>query len=121
VVEGLLIYLTAEEAIGLLATIGDLSLEGSRLACEQQDVDVGFRDGGDTRPRLARFTRMWKGGLGRYTPMWLAEHGGQVKLDDRDAVADGYGRPGPSPSAVGFITATRVMHADVAHARTKRE
>jgi hypothetical protein len=48
---------------------------------------------------------MWKGGLGRVTPQWLAEHGWQVRVEDRDTVADTYGRPSPSPSDGGYITA----------------
>jgi methyltransferase (TIGR00027 family) len=107
--EGVLVYLTASEAAGVLADVGGLSVPGSRLACEDQDVDVRSRANESAMPRLSRFTGMWKGGLGRNTPAWLTERGWQVQLNDRDTVADGFGRPAPSPSAGGFITAVRTV------------
>jgi O-methyltransferase involved in polyketide biosynthesis len=48
-----------------------------------------------------------QGRSGRNTPVWLTERGWQVQLNDRDTVADGFGRPAPSPSAGGFIRAVR--------------
>jgi hypothetical protein len=54
-------------------------------------------------PRLAQFTEMWKGGLGRTLPRWLAQRGWQVRLEDRDPIADAYGRPSPVPSDGGYL------------------
>jgi methyltransferase (TIGR00027 family) len=103
--EGLLIYLTAGEATTLLRAVTELSAAGSRLACERQASDTRHRLAGPVTPRLARFTAMWKGGLGRALPPWLAEHGWQVRMEDRDSVADAYGRPSPAPSDGGYLVA----------------
>jgi methyltransferase (TIGR00027 family) len=103
--EGLLIYLTADETANLLEAITRQSAAGSHLACEHQASGVTKRLNEPVTPRLAQFTAMWKGGLGPATPLWLAEHGWQVRVEDRDTVADAYGRPSPSPSHGGYITA----------------
>jgi hypothetical protein len=50
---------------------------------------------------------MWKGGLGRALPQWLAQHGWQVRIEDRDRTADAYGRPSPTPSDGGHLISTR--------------
>jgi methyltransferase (TIGR00027 family) len=103
--EGLLIYLTADETTNLLEAVTRQSGAGSHLACERQASGVNKRLNEPVTPRLAQFTAMWKGGLGPATPLWLAEHGWQVRVEDRDIVADAYGRPSPSPSDGGYITA----------------
>jgi methyltransferase (TIGR00027 family) len=102
-VEGLLVYLTADEAATLLRAIGVHSAAGSRLACDLQGTGTGERP----TARFARLAAMWKGGLGRATAQWLAEDGWQVRVDLRDAVAESYGRPAPAPSDGGYIVATR--------------
>lgn len=106
-VEGLLIYLTADEAADLLLAVAELSAPASRLGCEHQASDTRLRPAGAGTPRLARFTRLWKGGLGRALPQWLTQHGWQVHVEDRDAVAEAYGRPSPEPSDGGYLTAVR--------------
>lgn len=100
--EGLLIYLTATEAANLLSRIGALSAPGSRLACDHTPAPAHNR----STPRSAPFTTMWKGGLAGDTPAWLATHGWQVHIDDRDTIAAAYHRPAPTPAPGGFITAT---------------
>ena len=103
--EGLLIYLTADETTTLLRAVTELSAASSRLSCE---VPAGeTRPAPPVTPRLAPFAEMWKGGLGRALPRWLAQHGWQVHTEDRDRLADAYGRPSPVPSDGGFITALR--------------
>jgi methyltransferase (TIGR00027 family) len=103
--EGLLIYLTADEATILLRAVTDLSAPASRLGCER--AAGGTRPSEPATPRLARFTGMWKGGLGRELPQWLARHGWQVRIEDRDAIADAYGRPSPVPSDGGYLVSVR--------------
>jgi methyltransferase (TIGR00027 family) len=105
--EGLLVYLTADETANLLAAVTAQSAQGSRLACEHQGSGTGGGFNKPTTPRLAAFTAMWKGGMGRATPQWLDEHGWQVRVEDRDTVADMYGRPSPVPSDGGYLTAVR--------------
>ncbi|WP_326847396.1 SAM-dependent methyltransferase [Streptomyces kaniharaensis] len=102
-VEGLLVYLTAEEAATLLTTVGDLSAPGSRLALERGRS-------GRTRlddPSVAHITALWKGGLGAGTADWLDAHGWRSEAHPLDTVAACYGRPMGNPSGTGFITAVR--------------
>ena len=106
--EGLLIYLTAEEAGHLLATVSTLSAPGSRIAFEYNDS----RDGGPvgkarTMPGMSRVTALWKGGLGTDTPDWLVRHGWQVQTHDIGPVAASYSRRVPGRASGGFLTATR--------------
>jgi methyltransferase (TIGR00027 family) len=105
--EGLLIYLTADEATTLLQAVTGLSTVASRLGCEGQASDTRPRPSNLVTPRLAQFTEMWKGGLGRALPQWLSQHGWQVRIEDRDSVADAYGRPSPVPSDGGYLISVR--------------
>ena len=104
-VEGLLTYLTADEAASLLSAVTELSAPGSRLACEQPAEAP--RDPPAVSPQLAPFAAMWKGGLGAGLSQWLAEEGWQVRVITRDAVATALGRPPPVRSHGGYLTATR--------------
>jgi methyltransferase (TIGR00027 family) len=106
--EGLLIYLTAEEADQLFATITGLSAPGSTIAFEYNDT----RDGGPvsyarTMPGMNRITALWKGGLGADTPDWLSRHGWQVQTRGIGPVAAGYHRQIPGRASGGFLIATR--------------
>ncbi|BCJ47815.1 S-adenosyl-L-methionine-dependent methyltransferase [Actinoplanes ianthinogenes] len=104
-IEGLLIYLTVDQATALLETVTELSAADSRLACERSGRRQ--RPPEAAMPRLAPFTEMWKGGLGPALPRWLAGHGWQVRVDDRDRIADAYGRPSPIASDGGYLTSVR--------------
>jgi methyltransferase (TIGR00027 family) len=103
-VEGLLIYLTADEATALLRAVTGLSASASLLSCECPATN---RPSDSVAPRLAQFTQMWKGGLGRELPQWLTRHGWQVRIEDRDRIADAYGRPSPVPSDGGYLISMR--------------
>jgi methyltransferase (TIGR00027 family) len=105
--EGLLIYLTADEATTLLRAITGLSAAASQLGCERQASDKRQRPSGHVTPRLTQFTKMWKGGLGRALPQWLARHGWEVHVEDRDPIADAYGRPSPVPSDGAYLISER--------------
>ncbi|MFJ2577271.1 SAM-dependent methyltransferase [Kitasatospora aureofaciens] len=110
--EGLLVYLTADEAAGLLAAVGDLSAPGSRLLVEKgRDVT-----GTPQEPALAHITGLWKGGLGAGTHDWLADHGWTTRITTLPQAAADYGRPLPpaaGPVVTGFIEALRTTSDDV--------
>jgi methyltransferase (TIGR00027 family) len=107
-VEGLLTYLSADEAARLLLTITARSAPGSRLAFE---LGAGASDELLARardlPTMARYTSMFKGGLGAEAGAWLAAHGWDVEPHDLLEVASSYGRPAPPEAQGGFVTATR--------------
>ncbi len=105
--EGLLIYLTADEAATLLRAVTGLSAAASRLGCERQASDRRQRPSDPVTPRLGQFTKMWKGGLGRSLPQWPAQRGWQVSIEDRDLIADAYGPPSPVPSDDGYLISER--------------
>ena len=103
--EGLLTYLTADEAARLLAGIAELCSHGSRLACEEPAARGDGHPQQPVTPRLAPFAAMWKGGLGVPTSQWLIERGWQVQVASRSAVSARLGRPAPLPSDGGYLTA----------------
>jgi methyltransferase (TIGR00027 family) len=94
--EGLLTYLSAAEATRLFEIVTALSAPGSRLA---------FEHGGSAIPQarplpaLARYARLWKGGLGERTRAWLDEHGWRTERRGGEHL----GRA----SDVGVLVATR--------------
>jgi methyltransferase (TIGR00027 family) len=113
--EGLLIYLSADEAARLLSAVGELSARGSQLVFEFEQraaADTGLLDQARAIPALAQVTRMWKGGLGGDAPDWLTRHGWQPRSHDRAAIAASYSRAVTSPSAGGFLTAVRRRATD---------
>jgi methyltransferase (TIGR00027 family) len=105
--EGLLIYLSADEAARLLATVGELSATDSRVAFEFEDLGTGsMRAQARTTPAMAEYTALWKGGLPG-TSGWLAEHGWRTDAHNRAEFAAGHGRAVSGSSAGGFVTAVR--------------
>lgn len=104
-IEGLLVYLTAEEAATLLSTVGQLSAPASRLALERGRSGQTVLDD----PSIAHITSLWKGGLGSGTADWLDQHGWHAESHPLDTVAADYGRPMDNPSGTGFITALRTV------------
>lgn len=106
--EGLLIYLSHEEAARMLTVVGELSASGSRLSFEH-----GTRDDDNlivralAMPEASQLTRLWKGGLGEHAPQWLADHGWRSQIHTRRTLATQYGRPSDDPSSGGFLTAQR--------------
>ncbi|MEU5882779.1 SAM-dependent methyltransferase [Spirillospora sp. NPDC047279] len=104
--EGLLIYLTANEAAALLTTIGALSAPGSRVSSERGDGVDRLRERARELPALARAAELWKGGLGDDTTGWLERHDWHTEQHDLGALAESYGRPVPAGTRSGFVTAT---------------
>lgn len=109
--EGLLLYLTAEEATRLLTAVGELSAPSSRLAFEHGDI-AGSSLLAQTRgmPAMDEYTSLWKGGLGEDAPGWLRRHGWQPQIHDLADLAAAHGRPVSGPSSGGFLTAVRTGH-----------
>ena len=104
-VEGLLVYLTSDDAARLLEAIAQLSAAGSRLSCEQgrsamqlaaQSAEAGASEA----------TKLWQGGI-EDIPGWLAEHGWSVETFALADLATSYGRPVMSDSHTGFVIARR--------------
>ncbi|MGP9016839.1 SAM-dependent methyltransferase [Streptomyces sp. BR1] len=102
-VEGLLVYLTADEAAGVLTTVGELSAPGSRIATERGSDNTVRPDG----PELARITSLWKGGLRGGMVDWLRERGWRVEEYGLRELSERYGRPVERPLPTGFLTAQR--------------
>ncbi len=106
--EGLLIYLSAEEAARLLTAVGELSAPGSQLAFEHGTIaESPLLAQARALPAMAQFTSLWKGGLGTHAPEWLTRHGWQAHTHDRATLAATYGRAVPASSNGGFVTAVR--------------
>jgi methyltransferase (TIGR00027 family) len=104
--EGLLIYLDADEADGLLTSVDLLSVAGSRLATETARGAMPQADGGvPLRPSDVR--RLWRGGLGEDLGGWLQKRGWSSQVDPVDDVAAGYGRALEQPVPSGFVTAVK--------------
>ncbi|AEW98790.1 SAM-dependent methyltransferase [Streptantibioticus cattleyicolor] len=102
-VEGLLVYLTAEQAARLMTTVTALSAPGSHLALERgRDLAAVPPD-----PSVRHITTLWKGGLGPGTADWLRAHGWAPETHPLDAVAARHGRPLPAPVTTAFVTAVR--------------
>lgn len=106
-VEGLLIYLSADQAARLLTGVGTLSHPGSQLALERGDYAPSLISETRTTARGARLAALWQGGLGQDHAAWLGEHGWQAVRHDMGQAAAGYGRPAPYDTRSGFVTATR--------------
>jgi methyltransferase (TIGR00027 family) len=104
-IEGLFIYLSAEEAARLLTTIGELSAPGGEVAFEYENLRTDpLRAHAATSPAMASYTALWKGGLpDPYA--WLRMEGWQPERHDRATVAAEYGRPMIAGSEGGFLTA----------------
>jgi methyltransferase (TIGR00027 family) len=105
--EGLLIYLSADEAAALLTDITSLSAPGSEVAFEHGSIaDNPMLSAARTTPAMSEYTTMWKGGLGTGAPTWLTGHGWRVRLHDAADLAESYQRPAPAGARGGFVTAT---------------
>jgi methyltransferase (TIGR00027 family) len=104
-IEGLLVYLTYDDAARLLDAVADLSVPGSRLSCEQgrsaMQLAAQSADGG-----ASEATKLWQGGI-EDIPGWLAEHDWSVETFDLAGLAANYGRPISTETQTGFVLARR--------------
>jgi methyltransferase (TIGR00027 family) len=111
-IEGLLIYLSQQDAEALLHKVSALSVPGSQVSFEDGTVDRATLDRiqNDPASHTYTFTTLWKGGLGKGGGIaWLSANGWHVQSHERAALAQGYGRPlsGDEIDTGGFITARR--------------
>lgn len=106
--EGLLIYLSADEADHLLTTVSDLSASRSQLAFEHgSTLHPAVMAHARSMPAMKPYTCLWKGGLGHDAPDWLIRHGWSVSIHDCAAFAAAHDRAAPGAAAGAFLTATR--------------
>jgi methyltransferase (TIGR00027 family) len=108
-IEGLLVYLTAEEAAELLTRVGSLSATGSQVSFERNNAASVIAE--QDRGGIDEYASLWKGGLGEDTAAWLNAHGWHTEIHELTEVAASYGRPTSSKSLSGFLTATRLGSA----------
>jgi methyltransferase (TIGR00027 family) len=105
--EGLLAYLSNDDAVRRLTTVGDLSASGSRLAFEYDDFAADSTlSQVRAMPGMQEVASMWEGGLVDRPDEWLRRNGWEVRTESRAALADSYRRPLADPTG-GFITAIR--------------
>ncbi len=107
-IEGLLVYLSYEEAAGLLTAVDTLSAPGSRLACEDrssasESLLARIRETREVNEAVA----LWKGGLGNELVGWLTGREWLVRGHNGTELADSYGRADADAAYVGFLTAVR--------------
>jgi methyltransferase (TIGR00027 family) len=109
-VEGLMTYLSPEEAVHLLGTISQPSVLGSRLAFEDgPGVNSSMLGTARALPDMDEFTTLWKGGLGQEAQPWLESHGWQAEPHDLADRAARYFRSVPAGTGGRFITAVRTQ------------
>lgn len=113
VAEGVLPYLTIDEARQLLETVSAHSAPGSRLIFEhagtgsQATTAAASSAHALSMPGADRVGALFKGGLGPTGPEWLSGQGWIVDTHDRAAVGLGYGRSDHRLPGGAFVTATR--------------
>jgi methyltransferase (TIGR00027 family) len=107
VAEGLLVYLSRDDAASLLTTVGDLSARESRLSFDHDvpDQDSALRQAKEM-DGMAEVAAMWHGGLTEHPAQWLTDHGWNADSIARDALVRGYGRELPNPTGA-FVTGLR--------------
>jgi methyltransferase (TIGR00027 family) len=103
-IEGLLVYLSPDEAARVLTHVGELSAPDSRLSLERNNAATTVPT--SARAGMEEYTSLWKGGLGPETPDWLSANGWQVEIHSLKDTAASYGRPIQTESTAGFLTAT---------------
>jgi len=107
-VEGLLVYLTHDDAARLLDTVGTLSATGSRLSCEQGRGAKQLAQIAAVRTAAGagEAISLWQGGIEDVCG-WLDQHGWTAERHDLVELAKVYGRATAIDSSSGFVTARR--------------
>ena len=107
-VEGLLIYLSADEADRLLTGVDTLSAPGSQVAFESSSTATAdLLTKAQSTPSMLKYSQMWRGGLAVDPADWLRDHGWQPAHHTLADLATTYGRPLRGPAVSGFLTATK--------------
>src|SRR5260370_2592173 len=92
--EGLLLYLTADEAGHLLTGVSELSAPCSLLSFEHSPMaSAALPPPPQHLPAMRPYTALWKGRLGDHAPGWLTGRGRQLQFDELAALAASYRRP----------------------------
>lgn len=110
VAEGVLPYLTADQARQVITDVGRLSAPGSRLVFEHSDKpgpDPKAAVAALTTPGADRISAMVRGGLGPGGRDWVAGQGWSIEITERGELGPRYGRPDGRLPGGQFITATR--------------
>jgi methyltransferase (TIGR00027 family) len=107
--EGLMVYLTRDEATELLAKVTALSAPGSRVFFEDRPAEVDAELAGRLRaaPGAEQILGLWLGGLAGTGADWLAEHGWSTERTAMAEVAEGYGRSSDLGRLYNFVAARR--------------
>jgi len=106
--EGLLAYLSNDEALRLLSTVSELSAAGSELSFEYDDfADDSTLSQVRAMPEMQEVASMWRGGLNDGPGDWLRRHDWHVRTSDRATLAANYGRELSGDLTGGFVIATR--------------
>jgi methyltransferase (TIGR00027 family) len=110
VAEGVLPYLTADQARQVIDDVGRLSAPGSRLVFEHSDTagpDPRAAAAALTTPGANRISAMVRGGLGPGGRDWVAGQGWTLEVTERGELGPRYGRPDGRLPGGQFIIATR--------------
>ncbi|GAA3558852.1 SAM-dependent methyltransferase [Amycolatopsis ultiminotia] len=106
--EGLLVYLTRDEAERLLTEVTALSAPGSRISFEHRpdgDQDEVLRK---ARAVGGEVIALWRDGLGPEAPKWMTARGWQTETVTIADLAAQYGREPAGQTRGGFLAATRI-------------
>jgi methyltransferase (TIGR00027 family) len=108
-IEGLLIYLTRDEAITLLDTVNALSAPGSRVSFEQSAATrtAGGVEQYRSTGQMTDIVALWKGGLGEDAVAFLERRSWQAGSVDRKATAESYGRTDPGHNPGEFVVGVK--------------
>jgi methyltransferase (TIGR00027 family) len=109
--EGLLVYLSFEDADRMLTTVSGLSAPGSRVSFEHRTAATpdSLLARARATPGGEHVTRLWKGGLGDRAPEWLRDHGWEPATVTRAELAAAYGRADDDGTPDGFVSAVRAV------------
>jgi methyltransferase (TIGR00027 family) len=83
VAEGLLVYLSNEDAVRLLMAVGELSTSASQLSFEYDEfAEDSTLSQARAMPGMEEVASMWRGGLSERPEEWLRQHNWQVHTSD---------------------------------------
>jgi len=106
--EGLLAYLSNDDAVRLLTAVGELSARDSRLSVEYDEFAAhSTLSEVRTMSGLQEIAAMWGGGLSERPEEWLRRHHWQVRTYACSELAVKYGRQLLDGATGGYLTAFR--------------
>jgi methyltransferase (TIGR00027 family) len=107
-IEGLLIYLSHDEADRLLTAVDTLSAATSQVSFEHATpATADLLNRARTTPSMAKYASLWRGGLSVDSADWLRAHRWTPTRHNLTDLAERYGRPTKTTAASGFLTAVR--------------